>query len=229
MLFLFEKNTELHWLKAKFLVQEALLQEQANYYEKSVTMFHENRRLVHDFKNHLVVINGYIQDKQLDQAENYISILTNIAQNHSIIRSGCSVVDAVLTSKYDLATKQSTEFNIIEMILPENIASIERNIALILATGLDNALESTNKISDIQNRWINILIRHDANYIYLQIENSTADVVIIKNNTVVTTKTSRENHGFGLATIQDSVETCNGKLKLSYEDYVFSLTALLTF
>lgn len=229
LFFLFEKNTELHWLKTKILVQEALLQEQVNYYEKTVTMFHENRQLAHDFKNHLAAINGYIQDNQKEQAINYIADLTDIVQSNSIIRSGCSVIDAVLTSKQNLATKQATEFNIVEIFLPTNISTVERNLALVLATALDNALESTEKISAQQNRWINVLLRHDANYIYLQIENSTANAVIIKNNTIESTKKSSAPHGFGLSAIKSSVKSCNGQVRLSFANNIFSLTAMFPY
>ena len=228
LFFLFEKNTELHWLKNKLAIQETRLEEQKTYYEKSLSMFQENRRLMHDFKNHLIAISGYLQNNQEAMASNYIAELTNNVQKNTILCSGYPAIDAVLTAKQQIAAQQDTEFLILELALPKNIVQIERDFALILATGLDNALDSTGKIISTEDRWIRILIRYHANYIYLQIENTTNNHVELKDNRVITTKNPNENHGIGLSTIKKIVEAHNGSLKLSCQEHVFSLTAMLS-
>lgn len=227
LFYLFEKNSELHWVKERMLIQETLLTEQKNYYEKAVSMYQENRQLAHNFKNHLLIINGYVQNNQLSPLANYIGSLTDMIQSTSTICSGHASIDAVLSSKKDAAKQQLTEFNLIEMTLPIATLTAEEDIAIILATSLDNALEATAKISDTSSRWINLLLRHDAAYLYLQIENSTAEPVQILNNTVRTTKSNPDNHGFGLRTIHNLVAEHSGKIKLTYEENIFSLTIML--
>lgn len=227
LFYLFEKNSELHWVKERMLIQETLLTEQKNYYEKAVSMYQENRQLAHNFKNHLLIINGYVQNNQLSPLANYIGSLTDMIQSTSTICSGHASIDAVLSSKKDAAKQQLTEFNLIEMTLPIATLTAEEDIAIILATSLDNALEATAKISDTSSRWINLLLRHDAAYLYLQIENSTAEPVQILNNTVRTTKSNPDNHGFGLRTIHNLVAEHSGKIKLTHEENVFSLTIML--
>ena len=100
---------------------------------------------------------------------------------------------------------------------------------MILATSLDNALEATNKIANQSKRWIHILIRHDDTYLYLQIENSTADLVKIHNNTIASTKADKEKHGLGLISIQEIAASLNGKVKLFYQDNTFSITVMLKY
>ena len=100
---------------------------------------------------------------------------------------------------------------------------------MILATSLDNALEATNKIANQSKRWIHILIRYDDTYLYLQIENSTADLVEIHNNTIASTKTDKETHGLGLISVQEIAASLNGKVKLFYQDNTFSITVMLKY
>lgn len=224
LFYLFEKNTELHSLKIKMLLQDTLLKEQKNYYENALTMYNRNRQLSHDFKNHLLLIDDY----NLQEALTYISDLTAVSNSYSITFSGCQEVDAILTAKQNLAKKQSTLFDILELSIPYNL-HITKEFAMILATSLDNALEATNKIANQSKRWIHILIRHDDTYLYLQIENSTADLVKIHNNTIASTKADKEKHGLGLISVQEIAASLNGKVKLFYQDNTFSITVMLKY
>lgn len=228
LFYLFEKNTELHSLKIKMLLQDTLLKEQKNYYENALTMYNSNRQLSHDFKNHLLLIDDYIRRGNLQEALTYISDLTAVSNSYSITFSGCQEVDAILTAKQNLAKKQSTLFDILELSIPYNL-HITKEFAMILATSLDNALEATNKIANQSKRWIHILIRHDDTYLYLQIENSTADLVEIHNNTIASTKADKEKHGLGLISVQEIAASLNGKVKLFYQDNTFSITVMLKY
>lgn len=229
LFYLLEKNTELYWLKEKMLIQQTLLAEQKNYYKNAVTMYEANRQLSHDFKNHLLLLGNYIIKEQKKEALDYINKLSSTVQQNSILYSGCSTIDAVLSAKKHLAGTQFTEFHLIELSLPPNIERIENQVALILAASLDNALEATYKIEDSQSRWINILLRHDETYLYLQIENSTAEPVTISNNTIATSKQDSQNHGLGLPSIQNLVNELQGKLILHYDNYIFSITIMFKF
>lgn len=227
LFYLFEKTTELYWLKEKIIIQETLLSEQKNYYENAVTMYNSNRQLSHDFKNHLLILENHIQKNDTQAAINYISTLTKTIRRNTFLCSGFSAIDAILSSKKDVAAINFTEFNIIEFSIPKNIHYIENQLALILASSLDNALEATQKIKKYENRWINILLRYDETYLYLQIENTTATDVTIINNSIATTKSDAHNHGMGLPGIKNLVEDLHGRVKLQYENNIFSITIMI--
>ena len=72
-------------------------------------------------------------------------------------------------------------------------------------------------------RQIKIYGRCQHGYLSFVISNTVAKNVFINNNTVVTDKIDKLNHGFGLQNIKNSVTRNGGQMKIECLDQIFTL------
>lgn len=101
------------------------------------------------------------------------------------------------------------------------------DLCMILSNGIDNAIEACEKIPFANNREIKVVGRYNQGYFILDITNQTLDHVVVKNNTVKTTKTDRTKHGYALWNIRNSVDKYKGDLNLSYKENKFKLEVII--
>ncbi len=93
----------------------------------------------------------------------------------------------------------------IEQELPEKFLN---DTALILAICFDNALEATFKIKQEQQRWIKIRIYNDSTYLYIQLENSVVENIIIDAYEIPkTTKTKKPTSWIRLKSSKENSRT----------------------
>ena len=115
----------------------------------------------------------------------------------------------------------------IEQELPEKFLN---DTALILAICFDNALEATFKIKQEQQQWIKIRIYNDSTYLYIQLENSVVENIIIDAYEIPkTTKTKSQLHGLGLSQVKKIVELYQGQMVLSCRDNVFTIGLMIKY
>jgi len=227
LFFLFEKNTELHWLKTQMLLQNALLEEQKNYYANVTHIYEQSRRLNHDLKNHFLILQGYIQASQIDAALSHIQSLVTTVKENSIIHSGSTAIDAILTAKQSQAREQATKFDLAKLNFPVELLCAEQTLSIILGNLLDNALEATIRIPESTKRWIQILLHHDDIYLYLRIMNSTIKDIAVTGNILPTQKMHKEHHGFGLSSSDILVSTLHGIMQLTSENLIFTVDIMI--
>lgn len=230
--FLFSQVSQTSWLQAKLTYEQKIIQEQENYYKELALHHKEIRQLNHDMNNHLLIIyNALIQDN-IKQATNYIEQQLELLSRHKVTYSGYLLLDTVLFYKKQLANQQQTDCSIfleltIEQTLPEKFLN---DTALILASCFDNALEATSKIKQEQKRWIKIRIYNDSTYIYIQLENSVADNIVIDEYELPkTTKKNSQLHGLGLSQVKKITELYQGQMVLSCKDKVFTIGLMIKY
>lgn len=69
-------------------------------YQSLRKAYEENRMLYHDFKNHMLVVDGLIQEEKNKEALEYIN--TYIHRTLSInqrVESGCKIIDIIVNCK----------------------------------------------------------------------------------------------------------------------------------
>ena len=97
----------------------------------------------------------------------------------------------------------------------------------MLGNALDNAIESVLKIEDIQKRFISIQIKRKSQMTIISIKNYCLQDFQFSNNSLVTSKQEKSEHGYGLKSIKSIVSKYNGHTKIKIEDTIFALNIIL--
>lgn len=82
-------------------------------YEEIKASIEQNKELVHDTKNHYLVISEYVKNQEYEKLENYVDeIRRNFVKINPQIYTGNHVVDLILGQKRILAVQKGIDFPI---------------------------------------------------------------------------------------------------------------------
>ena len=185
------------------------------------------RKITHEFKNQLAVLQGMIENNApKDEVINYLDKLQNVNLPTSIIiNTHRMAMDIILSQKLSIAESKNIKFStqlddLSDFPLPDQA------LIIVMTNLIDNAIEACEKIPDKELRYIQLKIKNIDSTSFLYIENSTCEPIKIENNRI-TTKNNSIYHGYGLQNICFVLDKYNAIYSLDYEEKrnVFSFSA----
>ena len=184
-------------------LREKELMEQ-NYLRLQQTQ-EEIRGQIHDFKNHLRAIKS-IAD-QPEETKSYVdNLLHSPSKYATLCSSGNRVIDSIINAKAAEAAAEQILFRF-SVILPETMKINSLDLCAILANQLDNALEAAIKITDTEDRFVDVQIWQKEAFVFFRVDNSAAfDPFNEKHELPSSKEASSGLHGLGLRNIHNSVE-----------------------
>ena len=192
-------------------------------YQERIEGDRERDILVHDIRNHLIVIDSILQNGEADRARNYIDKLQedycNIRQS---FHTGSVVVDAILGSKAYQAENAGIRFKIVSDDLSDSFVS-DRDWCSILSNLLDNAIEACGKMEG--KGWIRIRLENRPFGMVWVIENTCPDPQ--DDRTEAKPKRRGGRHGTGLQSVRYAIQKYNGFLDQKRENHIFRTTLVL--
>lgn len=189
---------------------------QKEFGEKTILSDEELRRFRHDYKNHMIVVNAYLECGKTEEAREYLNTISKgVGSVVNKIKTGNFVSDAILNSKAVSAAKSSTKISFSGIIPQSGIE--DEDLCTVLANLIDNAAEACEKLPG--EKTIEVEARKVAGYFILSISNPTAGG---KNPTLKTTKSDRRNHGIGLKNVERALKKYNGAISAGNENGVFT-------
>lgn len=213
-----EKNT-------KELQENALLHQEMKIQTDSIIAlersYRNQRQVTHEFKNQLQTIWDLLGNDNLIEAKDYIKQL-QCDQTTRIftVNSRHPIIDAVLNHKYQAAKENEIDFQIqVNDLSQISIGTDE--LVVLLSNLLDNAIEACCRTQDYRS--IECTILYDS-LVFLSVRN-TSNPVMIVNNTIPTSKTPKEEHGFGISRIQRILTQLNAEYTFTYENGWFEFVA----
>ena len=187
-------------LKMQIMNEEKKLQD-------SIRWNTEVETLRHDLKNHLLCVAEYIKEDKADLALEYIDKLTERVKNatpyHILTHS--IAVNAILDLKKLVC--QENKIDIKYFILEELPNVDDADLCTVLSNLLDNAIEAEMK-EDVKE--IRVSIKKARNYLRIVIQNKVSSSVLEKNKMLSTTKENNKIHGFGIQSVENTVEKNDG-------------------
>lgn len=200
---------------------------QKSYYEELEQNQTAIRKIRHDMNNHLTVIQSLLCSGNHDEAEQYMKGIATQLQVHSRVFCKNSIINAVLNSKYNLAMEHQIDcFFHIEMDKLIGIDAI--SLCCLFSNTLDNAIEASLKIPDIQERHISVKARiTDNSYFTYEITNTKRNRITEQDGRLRSDKEDIAAHGLGLSNVREMVEKYNGTLDISYTEDSFTVTVLI--
>ncbi len=210
-------------------IEKALLKQQNNYYHKQFEIMdnsYKNMKSVrHDIKNHLSIIESYINKNDTEKAINYIqNILNSSYGEQELARSGNFDFDSILNYKLQNAKSKGIEI-IVEAKIPQKINIESFDIAIIIGNLLDNAFEAVSKLSN--DKKIKVRLNYRKNTLYIHVNNTFDGAVFYEDNQIISTHKDKENHGIGLKNIEKAIKKYNGTMEINHTNNNFTVDIFL--
>lgn len=180
-------------------------------------MNHKQIRLLkHDMKNHLLKLKYDLVNDNCQKAVNYIDEMSEkITAEKEFVSTGNVDFDCLLNYKLAIAQEYGVDFSC-NVVLPEELQVDSFDLTVILGNLLDNAL---NALKQAEKKILEIDINYSIGMIVIKIENTFSGM----NNTY----DNPGEHGYGLISVQTSLEKYNGKLQNDIIDNKYIAKAIL--
>ena len=195
--------------------------EQFRYFQESEEMLH---MMQHDLKHQIEGLRGETNEQKkgawLDMIENELDKWW-LPQ-----RTGSPVFDTILSAKLRRARQLDVRITCVADGALLNRLHVA-DICTIFGNALDNALESVVLIEDPQKRLIHVSVSAQKNFIFINVSNTMGTSLIESDNTLLTTKEDKKNHGYGIKGIKYVVGKYGGHVSYKAEEGWFRLNILI--
>lgn len=208
-------------------IERKNLKVEKEYYEELERNQEQIRRLRHDMNHHISVIKALFYSGERKEAESYFSQVESLtsAGSRAFCRNG--IVNAVLNAKYQLAQENQIDC-FFHIDLSGTLGIDEVSLCSIFANTLDNAIEASLKIDEIEKRRISVKARTSENgYFSYEIKNNKINEIKEKKGRFCTDKEDSKYHGFGIKNVQDIVTRYGGMLDIQHTADFFTITILI--
>lgn len=216
--------------KRRIETENLLLKEQAAFqkkYAKTVKQqYDEMKRQRHDMKQHYSVLeNLLIQEKYGLMEEYLLKSIESIENRENLIYIDNEYVNAILNRKISYARERKIDVSI---NLPEKFSGVdEMDLCNLLGTLMDNAEEACEKVTG--KKMIELTMAQDADKIFIEIKNSIKESVLTGNKELITSKSDKSTHGYGMKTIKKIMNKYEGHMDIWEEKGKFCINLVLYF
>ncbi|MDY3003843.1 MAG: GHKL domain-containing protein [Christensenella hongkongensis] len=190
---------------------EQQLKIQLEHYETKRSFSEQIRILRHDLKNHILAINGLLEQGRVRDTQEYLRELTDIVTpKQELIVTENPALDAILTEKKHVANKNGVKMKL-DLRLPRGVKIAPEDWSAIVGNALDNAIagciESGREAPEI--------------FLGLKAQGGMLSGVIV--NPAKEPAPREKEGGLGLISIANAVKKYNGTMKITRENGRFRL------
>ena len=136
------------------------------------------------------------------------------------------MLDTMLTDRHLYCIRHKIELTcVIDGKQLEDMREID--ICTIFGNALSNAVECEETISDPKKRLIHVCVFEKQGFLNIHFDNIIEETLQFEEGFPITTKGSKEIHGYGLKSIQYTVEKYHGNMKIQTNGEWFKLRILI--
>lgn len=224
ILFIKNKNEkEKYYLDNK--IKDRTIKLQEDYFHKLIDNYSDIRKFKHDVKGHLRLVYGLMNKNNYGKAKDYINKMSKMINSKDIYSTNNIYISTILNSFDQIFKDENIKFEL-SYYITKNINMDSMDICSLFYNLISNAIEANLKIKN--NRYINLYIADIKNNAVIKVVNPIDeyfDFNFIKENR--TSKLDKENHGFGMITINNIIEKYNGSVDYSIANQVLIIDITL--
>lgn len=179
--------------------------------------------LRHDFKNHLIILQGYAGQERKEELLEYIQKLTEEFSSTILVDTPSQLLSSLINAKKADCERVNVSFDFQWDFESIHIPDFE--LVTIFGNMLDNALTAASKCKD---GFIELKVLERGGYLEIDCINNHMEHIEKEDEHFVTTKTNQpELHGLGLISLRKTVAKLRGELDIDYTDEQFHMNMLI--
>ena len=203
-------------------LKEQRYSDQLKHLDELAAAHEKERKIRHDWSNHLLSIRSYLSKGKYDELAEYIdNVIDYESMGHNMIDTGNTVIDAVVSAKRNTARGKGIDFYL-DMQIPEQLNINASDCCIIIGNALDNAIEACEKVYG--HRYIKFEMNYRRQTLVCRIVNSAAGE---NRRFPETTKKDKEHHGIGVTNIIDTLDKYDNVYRFEQKDGEFLFSFML--
>ena len=214
------KSEQLNIIKENYELQQHIINEQK-------LNINTIRKIQHEYKNNLSTINALLINNDIVEAKAFLTKILNISSTVTNYIKGTSFFEIIVNYKF-LEAEANNIITDISINIPRDIPIDNLDIAILINNSFNNAIEACLKI-DTSSRYIKCEIFIKGNYLNFYFENSCIHHFQSDSDELITTKSDKINHGYGIKNITSIVNKYDGLLKYNFLEgkYILKFSLLI--
>lgn len=215
----------------EFTEMQLLLQKEsdsAKYYEMLCLQYENQRILIHDIKKHLNSINTLNDQRDHDKIAAYIQQLIHSSDLRETTRlCDNDMLNSILSRYAKQCTENHISFHVdIRSGTTDFIAN--HDLTSLFCNLLDNSVEACCHLSEAYIE-INTTKREKTPFVVITVINSCRNNPFSKTNgRLLTNKSNKNKHGFGLKSIKKTVKKYHGDMQMYYNNDTQTFHTIIT-
>lgn len=207
-------------------IVHARTKAQTEMYIQMNQSYEEQKKKIHEFKNHISCVQGLLESENTKRALEYTKKISNLwTTEMNYIVTNHPIMNAVLNQKYKQAKVEGILL-VLTVSDMEELSLDDEDIVTLLTNLLDNAIEAT-RLVEKEKKIIKCRLTYQNNTFSVVIRNPVLEQVLIKDNRIKTTKADKENHGMGIVNISNVVNKYSGNYIFSCTNGYFTSTVIM--
>lgn len=210
-----------------------LMTMQSQYTKQLSEQSEKNRRLIHDFRQHLRTIsvlsdriNASPDTREIQQElHTYLQNATNTTYPGTPDAletfSSNPAVDALLQYYYSYAKQQNIDVSF--QLMPAKLRLPDIEYCTILGNLLENAIEACIRLPKKNQRSIQLQSHETEHLLFIRIENTYDGLVLKENQHLASRKSCSSQHGIGISSVTEIVERHGGTIDTYPMAHVFRI------
>lgn len=187
-----------------------------NNYNNLKSVYEENSKLFHDFKNHIQVMKRLADKDDMQELKEYIAgFELQKRSSAEVFYTEDSVVNFILNNKIEEGKMHGIHIEA-DIDYPAAGAIAANDMTTILANLFDNAIEACRRMTEAREKWICIRIKINGNMLIIKVENSCDQPPKRKEKSFLTVKSDKTFHGWGLKSVESTADKYTGVVKYKY-------------
>ncbi len=213
--------------ESEIVTMDSMLKSQYNQYRNYQESIDLINMKYHDLKHQIA---GLRAETDIDKRTEWLDAMEDdIRGFESVTNTGNKVLDTIIAGKIMHGQKYDIKFTcVIDGKLLEFMHVTD--ICTIFGNAIDNAIENVVMIKDIEKRIIHVTVSAKNKFVLIQFQNY-CEVKPNEDKRGVrlfeSSKADKRNHGFGLKSIQYTVDKYDGTMKAGMNKAWFELTILI--
>lgn len=179
----------------------------------------------HDFKNHLLAIQGMAKSAENRPIACYIDeLLPALTLTTLRYYTECSSINAIINYKKECAASMNVGFEA-AVRLPGDFQADASDLVVILSNLIDNCLDYFALNDGMPDKRIRVTVEKRHAFIQVKVQNTAVSDPSVRIGS--TTKRDKLRHGKGLCNIRHIVEKYHGDIQMIYQPPYFTVSIFL--
>lgn len=203
----------------------SILHMQEERYDQLLQNIENSSRLRHDWRHHLLTLNGFAETGDLDNLQNYLKKLIPEYTSGALMPFCQNHVIDVMTQYYAAIAEQAGILMQISLQIPNRLAVSDLDLCILFGNLLENAMDAC-KAQHGSDRHIDLRARTNDRQLVIILRNTYSNTIVEHNGAYQSTK--HDGPGIGLASVRQVVKKYRGLMKIEPEDGYFTVSILLS-